>query len=35
MSKTANKQYKNYLDQLLTLAEGKVEWKVLGEIAEI
>ena len=29
------KQYNYYRDQLLSFAEGKVEWKPLGEVAEI
>ncbi|MBW6452729.1 MAG: restriction endonuclease subunit S [Methyloprofundus sp.] len=28
-------QYKHYRDQLLRFAEGEVEWKTLGEVAEI
>ena len=28
------KQYNYYRDQLLTFAEGEVEWKALGEVAE-
>ncbi len=30
-----NKQYNYYCDQLLTFEEGEVEWKALGEVAEI
>lgn len=29
------KQYNYYRDQLLTFAEGEVEWKALGEVGEI
>ena len=29
------KQYNYYLDQLLSFEEGEVEWKILGEVAEV
>jgi len=33
--KTRRKQYNHYRDQLLNFEDGDVEWKALGEVAEI